>query len=298
MKLFAMIIGLALTASADAQVQLLSTMPQPGNPLYTHPIGEPLPSIGSQISILGVDQAQHGDDRYHPEVGQQGKDVIWVPTPPALVKAMLTVANVKPTDYVVDLGSGDGRIAIAAARDFGARAMGIEFNRDMAALSRRNAQKAGVGGKATFLNADIFETDFSNASVVTMYLLPSLNLKLKDQLLKMRPGTRIVSHAFNMGDWEPDRIITTDEATGYFWIIPGKADGRWAFEIGNERFAAELMQQYQKLTPGSGTELKNGVMRGNTVVLNRNNGQRLEGELQGNQIVGNGWIATRIRGGS
>jgi SAM-dependent methyltransferase len=248
-----------------------------------------------RYSLFAPGGPQSGDAQFQPEVGQAGKDVIWVPTPDSLVKAMLTTAEVKPTDIVVDLGSGDGKIAIAAARDFGARARGIEFNPDMVALARRNAQRAGVAGKATFQQGDIFETDFSDATVVTMYLLPSLNLKLRDTLLKMKPGTRIVSHAFSMGEWEPERTISTDEATGYFWIVPANLAGRWAFEIGGERFAAELGQQFQQLTVARGGPLKDGRVRGLGVTLTRANGEQLVGELKGNQLVGNGWVATRIK---
>ncbi len=158
---------------------------------------------------------------YEPSVGQQGKDVIWVPTPEDLVQAMLDLAKVTPNDFVMDLGSGDGRIVIAAAKR-GARAVGIEYNPDMVELSRRNAEKAGVSDKATFVNADIFATDFSQATVITMYLLPQLNLRLKPVILNLKPGTRIVSHAFTMGDWAPEQTIEKEGRTAYLWIVPKK----------------------------------------------------------------------------
>lgn len=286
---------LLAAAPIHAQVRALGTIPDMPNPLATPavpPISE-TPTV--RYSLFAPGGAQSGDAQFQPEVGQAGKDVIWVPTPDSLVKAMLTTANVKPTDIVVDLGSGDGKIAIAAARDFGARARGIEFNPDMVALARRNAQRAGVAGKASFQQGDIFETDFSDATVITMYLLPSLNLKLRDTLLKMRPGTRIVSHAFSMGEWEPERTISTDEATGYYWIVPANLAGRWAFEVGSERFAIELGQQFQMLTPARGGPLTEGRIRGTSVTFTRANGQQLQGELQGNQLVGDGWVATRIK---
>ncbi len=281
---------------ASAQLKALGTTPDVQNPLAlpdVPPIVE-APTVRYSLMMPGSDQSL-GDDKFQPEIGQAGKDVIWVPTPDALVKAMLTTAEVKSTDIVVDLGSGDGKIAIAAARDFGARARGIEYNPDMVALARRNAQRAGVSGMASFEQGDIFETDFSNATVVTMYLLPSLNLKLRDTLLKMKPGTRIVSHAFNLGEWEPERTISTDEATGYFWIVPANVAGRWAFEVGADRFATELGQQFQILTPERGSPLKDGRVRGLSVSFTRANGERLQGEFTGNQIVGNGWVATRIK---
>ena len=296
MKALLVLSLISLAAPAAAQVKMLGHTPDVQDPLAPPPLPDPIAeSAPLRLSLMQTSQAQEGDEKYQPEVGQAGKDVIWVPTPDSLVKAMLTVAEVKPTDYVVDLGSGDGKIAIAAARDFGARSLGVEYNPDMVALARRNAQRAGVSGKASFINGDIFETDFTDASVVTMYLLPSLNLKLRDTLLKMKPGTRILSHAFTMGEWEPERTISTDDATGYFWIVPAQVAGRWAFEVGNERFAAEIGQQFQKLSVARGGPLKDGHVKGSTIHLVRANGLELVGELRGNQIVGSGWVATRIR---
>src|SRR5918992_5999257 len=132
---------------------------------------------------------------YEPSVGQEGKDVVWVPTPQVLVDKMLDMAKVTPSDYVIDLGSGDGRTVITAAKR-GARAHGIEYNRDMVELSKRNAEKEGVSGKATFAQADLFKSDFSQASVITMFLLPDINLKLRPKILDLKPGTRVVSNSF------------------------------------------------------------------------------------------------------
>src|ERR671914_212579 len=148
-------------------------------------------------------QAQAAKQEYEPQVGQEGKDVIWVPTSQALVDKMLDMAKVTPKDYVIDLGSGDGRTVITAAKR-GAKALGIEYNPDMVELSKRNAAKAGVSDKANFAKADLFESDFSKATVITMFLLPDINLKLRPKLLNLRPGTRIVSNSFTMGDWKPD----------------------------------------------------------------------------------------------
>src|SRR5919201_4509445 len=152
-------------------------------------------------------QAQPAKQEYEPQVGQEGKDVIWVPTPQALVEKMLGMAKVTPKDYLIDLGSGDGRTVIAAAKR-GAKALGIEYNPEMVELSKRNAAAAGVSDKATFMKADLFETDFSKATVVTLFLLPSINMKLRPKILDMKPGTRIVSNAFNMEDWEADHTET------------------------------------------------------------------------------------------
>jgi SAM-dependent methyltransferase len=182
---------------------------------------------------------------YKPTVGQQGKDVIWVPTSDALVEAMLDMAEVTSFDYVMDLGSGDGRIVIAAARR-GATAVGIEYNPDMVELSKQNAAKAGVSDRATFLQADIFETDFSKASVITMYLLPALNLKLRPQLLELAPGTRITSHSFTMGGWEPDQTTMEEGQMAYLWIVPAKINGEWTWQDSPGEATLRLTQDFQK----------------------------------------------------
>jgi SAM-dependent methyltransferase len=184
--------------------------------------------------------------QYQPSVGQSGKDVIWVPTPDELIVIMLDMAKVTPGDYVIDLGSGDGRIVIAAAKR-GARAQGVEYNPDMVALSKSNAEKEGVAAKATFLNGDIFETDFSQATVVTMYLLPDLNMRLRPKILEMKPGTRIVTHAFTMEDWEPDQTQTAEGRTAYLWIVPAKVDGTWAWQAGSGVAELTLRQTFQKI---------------------------------------------------
>ena len=188
---------------------------------------------------------------FKPHVGQQGKDVVWVPTPDEVVERMLNMAQAKPEDYVIDLGAGDGKIAIAAAKKFGARSLGVEYNPDMAALAQRNAQAAGVGGKAQIVQGDIFTTDFTQATVLTMYLLPSLNMRLRPQILAMRPGTRVVTHAFNMEDWEPDEASDVDGRRVYLWVVPASVAGRWAMELsgagGSEKISLNLDQKYQRI---------------------------------------------------
>ncbi|MCX7137510.1 MAG: class I SAM-dependent methyltransferase, partial [Proteobacteria bacterium] len=159
---------------------------------------------------------------YQPEPFQQGKDVIWLPTPDALVAKMLDLGQVTAKDFVIDLGSGDGRTVIAAAKR-GARAMGIEYNPDMVELSKQNAVKAGVTDKATFVKADLFETDFSKATVITLFLLPDINLKLRPKILDLKPGTRIVSNTFTMGEWKDDETATVDEAESPAPGIPRRA---------------------------------------------------------------------------
>ena len=186
--------------------------------------------IGASACSIAQTQTQSGTT-FEPTVGQAGKDVVWVPTPQALVDKMLDMAKVTTSDTVYDLGSGDGRTVITAAKR-GARAFGIEYNPDMVELSKRNAAKEGVTGKATFQQADLFKTDFSQATVVTMFLLPDINIKLRPKILGMKPGTRVVSNSFTMGEWSADETATVGEGcsswcTAYLWIVPAKFDGAW-----------------------------------------------------------------------
>jgi hypothetical protein len=152
---------------------------------------------------------------------------------------------------VIDLGAGDGKIAIAAVKKFGARSLGIEYNPDMVAHAQRNAQAAGVLGKAQIVQGDIFVSDFTQATVLTMYLLPSINMKLRPQILAMRPGTRVVTHAFNMEDWEADESSDVDGRRVYLWIVPASVAGRWAMELsgagGSEKLSLNLDQRFQKV---------------------------------------------------
>ena len=190
--------------------------------------------------------------QFQPQVGQSGKDVIWVPTPDDVVERMLTMAQVTPNDNVWDLGAGDGKIAIMAARKFGARATGIEYNPDMVKHANDNAQKAGVAGtgqgKATIRHGDIFATDFTSATVITLYLLPALNMKLRPQILSMRPGTRVVSHSFSMEDWEADEISSVDGRRAYFWLVPANVMGGWSLDAGTQKVDISLEQTFQKIT--------------------------------------------------
>jgi len=243
---------------------------------------------------------------YQPSVGQEGKDVIWVPTPDSLIQAMLDVAKVTPEDYVMDLGSGDGRIVIAAAKR-GARAVGFEFNPDMVALSRRNAEAAGVSGKATFVNADIFESDFSKATVITMYLLPQLNLKLRPTLLSYKPGTRVVSHAFTMGEWSADQTVEQEGRTAYLWIVPAQVEGTWACKMSTGVAELNLTQQFQnaqgtlkwngKVLTLSGVKIDGNRIR--FVADNRNySGLVHDNKIEG-AVIANGteekWSAERVQ---
>jgi hypothetical protein len=188
-------------------------------------------------------------ETYAPKLGQMGKDVMWLPSRDELVTQLLKVAGVTADDEVVDLGAGDGKIPIAAATQFGARAWGIEYNKDLAALAQRNAQRAGVADRVRIVHGDIFQEDFSKATVVTMYLLEELNAQLRPTILAMRPGTRVLSNTFSMGDWEPDQVIRAGTNTGYFWTVPAVVQGQWAVQgLGTaEPVVLRLAQKYQRL---------------------------------------------------
>ena len=245
-----------------------------------------------------VAQAQPAKE-YQPEVGQAGKDVVWVPTPQALVDKMLDMAKLTPKDYLIDLGSGDGRTVITAAKR-GSKALGIEYNPEMVELSKRNAAKEGVSDKASFRKADLFESDFSQAQVITMFLLPSINVKLRPKILNLKPGTRIVSNTFDMEDWKDDETATvegcTNWCTAHLWIVPAKVEGTW--KLANGELA--LKQTFQTI---SGT-LKNGnaatpitgKLHGSEISFNAG-GTQYTGQVNGTSIEGTAggakWSATR-----
>ncbi len=221
----------------------------------------------------GCANQKSGTDHYEPLIAQDGKDVMWMPTPNELVTEMLEIAQVTSVDLVYDLGAGDGKIAIEAARRYGARAVGIEYNPDMAALARRNAQQAGVSDRVTIVTGDIFNEDFSNATVVTLYLLTELNIKLKPTILKMKPGTRIVSNTFAMGAWVPDAIVLSGgEPSGYFWIVPARIQGRWILtglpSLENTRL--NIIQKNQNFDAH--------------LVTTTTEAQHIEGTLRGSQV--------------
>jgi len=192
---------------------------------------------------------RYGDAIYEPRLRQPGKDVMWLPTPDAMVTRMLQAAKTTGDDVVYDLGAGDGRIPIAAAKEFGAKAVGIEYDANLAALAQRSAERAGVGGKVTIIRGDIFTEDFSAASVVTLYLLPDLNQQLRPRLLRMKPGTRIVSHLWDMGEWEPDDTIHAGESEAFFWIVPADVAGRWTLSEERSRWegVVEITQRFQRI---------------------------------------------------
>jgi SAM-dependent methyltransferase len=250
-------------------------------------------------------QTQAGTKPFEPQVGQNGKDVVWVPTPQALVDTMLDLAKVTPQDYVVDLGSGDGRTVITAAKR-GAKAHGIEYDPQMVELSQRNAAAEGVGARATFAKADLFATDFSSATVVTMFLLPSINMQLRPKLLDMKPGTRVVSNTFTMEDWAADETVTIPDCerwcTALFWIVPAKVEGVWRLAQGE----LDLKQRFQNFTGllrtggSNGRAISNGTLRGDQIAFavgtsqyaGRVNGNVMEGTVT-RRGTSRSWRATR-----
>lgn len=252
------------------------------------------------ISLVHAQPARE----FEPRVGQPGKDVVWVPTPDELVEKMLNLGNVTASDYLIDLGSGDGRTVILAAKR-GARAHGIEYNPDMVELSKRNAAAAGVSERATFAKEDLFESDFSKASVITMFLLPQINLKLRPKILDLKPGTRIVSNSFTMGEWREDGSDSLDSecinwCTALLWIVPAKVGGTWTLPQGE----LTLQQSYQFIsgTLKNGnqiTPIANGKLKGDQILFNAGGviyAGKVNGDsMQGTLSSGGSWTATRTK---
>ena len=235
--------------------------------------------------------AQPAAKAFEPQVGQPGKDVIWVPTPQGLVDRMLDMAKATPADYVIDLGSGDGRTVITAAKR-GARAFGVEYNPDMVALSQANAEKEKVSDRATFINGDIFKTDFSKANVITLYLLTSLNAKLRPIILEMQPGTRVASNSFDMGEWRPDTTVNGFEGcqycTAHYWIVPARVAGTWKLDNGELR----LQQRFQVVNGtavigGKEVPITDGKLTGAEITFTAG-GTQYTGKVDGNTMEGMG----------
>jgi len=254
--------------------------------------------------LMGCATPQGAD--YQPQRGQSGKDVIWIPTSPELVTRMLNMAKVTSQDIVYDLGAGDGIIAITAAKQFGARAYGIEYNPQMALHAQNNVRAAGVADKVSIRQGDIFEEKFDEATVVTMYLLPHLNLKLRPILLKMKPGTRIVSHAFDMNEWEADEKVSQEYAHAFMWVVPSPVEGTWTLQEVDSKAQVQLdiQQSFQRIggsitERGRKTPLLGAQLRGDKIafqymgadqqlrsVTAQVNGNRMNGvtSLQGGQL--------------
>lgn len=223
---------------------------------------------------------------FEPVSGQEGKDVVWVPTPQTLVNKMLDIAKVTPKDYLMDLGSGDGITVITAAKR-GVSAIGIEYNPDMVALSKQRAKQAGVSDKATFVKADIFETDYSKATVITMFLLPQLNMKLRPILLELKPGTRLVSNTFTMEDWEADETASVTEGctswcTALLWIVPARVEGTWQTPQGPLALTQKFQMVSGKLGPA---DISDGRLRGDQIEF-KAGGKTYTGRVNGTSMTG------------
>jgi hypothetical protein len=243
------------------------------------------------VALIGFADAACGQSTqapaatFEPRVGQPGKDVVWVPTPQALVDKMLELAEVTKQDFLMDLGSGDGRTVITAAKR-GLRAQGIEYNPDMVSLAQKNATAEKVTDRASFVQADLFQTDFSKAQVITMFLLPSINMKLRPTILNMRPGTRVVSNTFTMEDWQPDKSETIPDCsswcTAHLCIVPAKVAGMWQMPQGT----LTLDQQFQMVSGTLGsTAISGGRLRGDAISFTVGN-TVYNGRVEGNTIRG------------
>jgi len=226
------------------------------------------------VLLAGVTSVAAGQTRadcerqYTPQRAQEGKDVIWEPTEDSMVRPMLELAHVTAADKVYDLGSGDGKIVIAAAKQFGATGVGIEYDAPLVEHARCLAAAEGVADRVTFIQGDIFESDFSDATVVTLYLTPNVTLRLVPMLLALTPGTRIVAYSFGIGDWEPDRQIDSlGDGSAFFFIVPANAAGAWTFRqaSGAGAFDVELEQAFQKLTGAAGDANVTGALRGDAI---------------------------------
>jgi hypothetical protein len=243
----------------------------------------------SSVTLSSQERVQNPG--FQPEVGQEGKDVVWVPTPQALVEKMLDLAQVTPKDFLIDLGSGDGRTVITAAKR-GVHAIGIEYNPNMVDLSRKNAEEAGVSKMAQFLETDLFEYDFSKATVITMFLLPDINMRLRPKILDMKPGTRVVSNTFTMQDWQSDARAEIDDMatswnTCYLWIVPAKVEGKWALSNGG---SITLDQEFQmisgELNSGSRKlDISEGRLKGAEITFKAGN-EPYKGVVKGNRMEG------------
>ncbi len=239
------------------------------------------------VYVPAFSQSVQTPSAYKPEIGQHGKDVVWVPTPQALVDKMLDMAKLSRKDFLMDLGSGDGRTVITAAKR-GARAVGIEYNPDMVALSQKNAKAAGVASKAKFMKADLFETDLSKATVITMFLLPEINMKLRPKILELEPGTRVVSNTFTMGEWEPDERQTiegdcTTWCTALLWIVPAKAEGTHKIPQGELTLKQEFQMLSGTLRTQDHTVPVQGRVRGTEVVIS-GGAQEYRGTIRGQRL--------------
>ena len=289
---------------------------RPGNRDFAH--GVALSLLLGWIAACGAAAQPAGGE---PTIGQPGKDVIWVPTPEKAVERMLTIAQVGPEDYVIDLGSGDGRVVIMAAQRFKARGLGVDLNPELVRVSEQRAKQAGVSERVRFEVRDIFQTDLSAATVVTLYLLTELNLRLRPSLLKLAPGTRIVAHAFDMGEWEADQLDDTTASLLRLWIVPARVAGTWSWSLESggrsRRLEVDLNQQFQRVSGVVSVEqqrlrLRDAALRGDHLRFTLLEQQRADhgvrydyagrvrdDRIEGEVVINEGakrmrWTATRV----
>ncbi len=255
-----------------------------------------LRSVLAALLALGFAAAHaQTQDTLPAPIGQVSKDSVWVPTPDLLIHRMLQLADTTRRDFVIDLGSGDGRIPIAAAKVFGARALGVELEQNLIDYSIRSAKRQGVAGRAKFIKQDLFETDLSKATVIAMYISPPVMEKLRAKLLTLAPGTRLVSHHFTLGDWTPDEMVQVEERRAYLWLVPAQVEGRWAMRMGDTDYALRFEQAHQMLSSaadidGRPTTAFGARLRGDTIrfnLIDRNGDSRLfTGRVQGKAMRG------------
>jgi len=264
--------------------------------------------LGAAVAFLVLAGPSAATDA--PKIGQVSQDSVWVPTPERVIRRMLQMADTTSRDVVIDLGAGDGRIPIYAAKHFGAQAIGVELEANLVRLAREQAAAQGVSQLATFVQQDLFKADLSRASVITLYISPGVMTRLKPRLLELRPGTRIVSHNFTLEDWEPDETIRVENRTAHLWVVPAAVQGTWSLDLPGEAFVMRIEQRYQALaTSGErsgkslpvigarlrGTEIRftafdrDGSSRqfGGTV-----HGARMSGRSEGEGVAPRAWTAT------
>jgi hypothetical protein len=244
-----------------------------------------------------------------PQIGQVSRDSVWVPTPERVIRRMLQMAEATSRDVVIDLGAGDGRIPIYAAKHFGARAIGVELEANLVRLARKQAAEQGVSHLATFLQQDLFEADLSAATVIALYISPGVMTRLKPRLLGLKPGTRVVSHYFTLDDWEPDETIRLEGRSAHLWVVPAPVRGRWSIDIPGEGFVLTIDQRYQALTTsgergGKSFPVIGAALRGTEIrftAFDRDgssrhftgniSGRRMSGDSQGDDIKPLRWSA-------
>jgi SAM-dependent methyltransferase len=268
--------------------------------------------LGAVMTLLACSAAaQPVPATESPQVGQVSKDSVWVPTPERMIRRLLQMADTTADDVVVDLGSGDGRIPIYAARHFGARAIGVELEDNLVRLSIESARAQGVSDRARFVRQDLFEFDLSTATVIALYISPGVMTKLKPRLLGLRPGTRVASHQFTLDDWAPDETIRVEDRTGHLWVVPADVRGTWSVQRGDDVLKLTIEQTHQRLATrgaraGREVHVIGARLRGTEIGFvsfdpdgsvrhfrGRVDGRRMSGDSDGHGVPTMHWSATR-----